>query len=71
MATGYRREPLLELLHDALHRGLSRRDRGLHRHSIAAGKPASPTGEDGLRARLLKDAAMRSVREKRAVDVDL
>ncbi|WP_295805797.1 inositol 2-dehydrogenase [uncultured Nitratireductor sp.] len=35
--------------------------------AIAGGKPAAPSGEDGLRALALADAALLSVRERRAV----
>ncbi|MEC9245936.1 MAG: Gfo/Idh/MocA family oxidoreductase, partial [Pseudomonadota bacterium] len=35
--------------------------------AIAEGKPASPSGEDGMRALALADAALLSVKEGRAV----
>src|SRR5690606_623786 len=37
--------------------------------ALAAGKPAAPSGEDGLRALALADAAYRSIAEGRAVKV--
>ena len=57
------------LLHDALHRGLCRRDRGLRRRRWTTGTPTPTTGEDGLLALALADAALKSVAEGRVVKV--
>ena len=37
---------------------------------VKSGSPANPSGEDGLQALVLADAALQSVAEKRVVDVD-
>jgi myo-inositol 2-dehydrogenase/D-chiro-inositol 1-dehydrogenase len=67
---GYRREPLLNFF--------MTRYTEAYRNEIAAfiaalesGKPATPSGEDGLKALVLADAALRSVREQKAVIVDI
>jgi myo-inositol 2-dehydrogenase/D-chiro-inositol 1-dehydrogenase len=67
---GYRREPLLNFF--------MTRYTEAYRNEIAAfiaalesGRPATPSGEDGLKALVLADAALRSVREQKAVIVDI
>ena len=67
---GYRREPLMNFF--------MTRYTEAYRNEIAAfiaalesGKPATPSGEDGLKALILADAALRSVKEKRAIAVEI
>ena len=67
-ADGYRREPLLNFF--------MTRYTAAYRNEIAhfvaaveAGGPISPSGEDGLKALLLADAATLSAREKRALNL--
>jgi len=67
---GYRREPLLNFF--------MTRYTDAYRNEIAAfiaalenGKPATPSGDDGLKALILADAALRSVKEKRAIAVEI
>ena len=67
-AEGYRREPLLNFFMTRYTEAY-RAEIAAFIATIAAGKPVSPSGEDGLRALLLADAALRSAKEKRAVEV--
>jgi myo-inositol 2-dehydrogenase/D-chiro-inositol 1-dehydrogenase len=67
-AEGYRREPLLNFFMTRYTEAY-RAEIAAFIATIAVGKPVSPSGEDGLRALLLADAALRSAREKRAVEV--
>lgn len=67
---GYRREPLMNFF--------MTRYTEAYRNEIAAfiaalesGKPATPSGDDGLKALILADAALRSVKEKRAIAVEI
>jgi myo-inositol 2-dehydrogenase/D-chiro-inositol 1-dehydrogenase len=67
---GYRREPLLNFF--------MTRYTEAYRNEIAAfiaalesGKPATPSGDDGLKALVLADAALRSVQEQRAIAVEI
>ncbi|WP_029076263.1 inositol 2-dehydrogenase [Kaistia adipata] len=67
---GYRREPLLNFF--------MTRYTEAYRNEIAAfitalenGEPPTPSGDDGLKALILADAALRSVKEKRAVAVEI
>ncbi|MET4633959.1 inositol 2-dehydrogenase [Kaistia defluvii] len=67
---GYRREPLLNFF--------MTRYTEAYRNEIAAfiaavkdGGPATPSGEDGWKALVLADAALQSVREKRAIPVSI
>ncbi len=65
---GYLREPLLNFFMTRYTEAY-RAEITAFVATIASGAPVSPTGEDGLRALLLADAALRSVKEKRVVDV--
>ena len=67
---GYRREPLLNFFMTR-YTDAYRNEIGTFVSSLEAGKPMSPSGEDGLRALLLADAAVTSVKEGRAVKVDV
>ncbi len=68
--SGYLREPLLNFFMTRYTEAY-RAEISAFVATIASGAPVSPTGEDGLRALLLADAALRSVKEKRAIDVAL
>ncbi|MCX5481332.1 inositol 2-dehydrogenase [Kaistia geumhonensis] len=67
-AEGYRREPLLNFFMTRYTEAY-RAEIAAFIATIAAGKPVSPSGEDGLRALLLAEAALRSAKEKRAIEV--
>ncbi|MBN9058991.1 MAG: inositol 2-dehydrogenase, partial [Rhizobiales bacterium] len=67
---GHRREPLLNFF--------MTRYTEAYRNEIAAfiqavekGGPATPSGEDGWKALVLADAALQSVKEKRAIAVSI
>ena len=66
--SGYLREPLLNFFMTRYTEAY-RAEIAAFVATIAAGAPVSPTGEDGLRALILADAALRSVKEKRAIAV--
>jgi myo-inositol 2-dehydrogenase / D-chiro-inositol 1-dehydrogenase len=65
-AEGYRREPLLTFFMTRYTEAY-RAEIEAFVTGVVAGTPLSPSGEDGLKALLLADAAFASVREKRAV----
>jgi myo-inositol 2-dehydrogenase/D-chiro-inositol 1-dehydrogenase len=67
---GYRREPLLNFFMTRYTEAY-RNEIAAFIAALAAGKPASPSGEDGLKALILADAALRSVKEQKAVAVDI
>ena len=69
-ADGYRREPLLNFFMTRYTEAY-RAEIEAFVAAVEQGGPISPSGEDGLKALLLADAALTSVREKRVVDVAL
>jgi len=69
-ADGYRREPLLNFFM-MRYTEAYRAEIEAFVAAVEQGGPISPSGEDGLKALLLADAALTSVREKRVVDVAL
>jgi myo-inositol 2-dehydrogenase/D-chiro-inositol 1-dehydrogenase len=68
-AEGYRREPLLNFFMTRYTQAY-RNEIESFIAALDKGTPMSPSGEDGLRALLLADAAARSVRERTAIRVD-
>ncbi|MBB3932997.1 myo-inositol 2-dehydrogenase/D-chiro-inositol 1-dehydrogenase [Kaistia hirudinis] len=69
-ADGYRREPLLNFFMTRYTEAY-RAEIQAFVAAVEQGGPISPSGEDGLKALLLADAALTSAREKRVVDVAL
>ncbi|MBN9019444.1 MAG: inositol 2-dehydrogenase [Rhizobiales bacterium] len=69
-ADGYRREPLLNFFMTRYTEAY-RAEIEAFVAAVEQDGPISPSGEDGLKALLLADAALTSVREKRVVDVAL
>ena len=65
---GYRREPLLNFFMTRYTEAY-RREIGAFITAVEKGTPMSPSGGDGLRALLLADAAIASLREGRAMPV--
>jgi myo-inositol 2-dehydrogenase/D-chiro-inositol 1-dehydrogenase len=66
---GYRREPLLNFFMTRYTEAY-RAEIGAFVAALEAGRPMAPSGEDGLKALLLAEAAATSAREKRVVAVD-
>jgi len=67
---GYRREPLLNFFMTRYTEAY-RNEIAAFIAAVATGSPATPSGEDGWKALVLADAALQSVREKRAVSVSI
>ncbi|MBH0236627.1 inositol 2-dehydrogenase [Methylobrevis albus] len=67
-ADGYRREPLLDFFMTRYTQAYAN-EIAAFLAGVAAGTPLDPSGEDGLKALLIADAAMRSVAEGRAVSI--
>ena len=63
---GFRDRPGAALLPRALRRGLSRRARRLRRRRARRGAARAPTGDDGLRAQMLADAATEAAQTGKA-----
>lgn len=68
-ASGYHREPLLNFFMTR-YTDAYRAEIAAFIAAIASGGPVTPSGEDGLKALLLAEAAMRSVREQRVVTIE-
>ncbi len=68
-ADGYRREPLLNFFMTRYTQAY-RAEIGAFVAAVRAGAPMTPSGEDGLKALLLADAAALSVREGRVVTLE-
>jgi myo-inositol 2-dehydrogenase / D-chiro-inositol 1-dehydrogenase len=67
-ADGYRREPLMNFFMTRYTQAYANEIAAFVAATTGQGV-VSPTGEDGLRALILAEAAMRSVKERRTVDV--
>jgi myo-inositol 2-dehydrogenase / D-chiro-inositol 1-dehydrogenase len=65
---GYRREPLLNFFMTRYTEAYRAEIESFVK-AVEAGTPMSPSGEDGLKALLLADAAFASLKEKRAIPV--
>jgi myo-inositol 2-dehydrogenase/D-chiro-inositol 1-dehydrogenase len=65
---GYRREPLLNFFMTRYTEAY-RAEIGAFVAAVESGGPITPSGEDGLRALVLAEAALKSVREKRVVEI--
>jgi myo-inositol 2-dehydrogenase/D-chiro-inositol 1-dehydrogenase len=68
-AGGYRREPLLDFFMTRYTEAYAN-EIAAFIQAIESGRPMSPSGEDGLKALLIADAAVRSVKEGRAIDIE-
>jgi myo-inositol 2-dehydrogenase/D-chiro-inositol 1-dehydrogenase len=68
-ADGYRREPLLDFFMTRYAQAYAN-EIGAFVQAIAGDRPMSPSGDDGLWAQLCAEAAIRSVKEKRAVSIE-
>ncbi|MCX5497218.1 inositol 2-dehydrogenase [Kaistia dalseonensis] len=67
-AEGYRREPLLNFFMTRYTEAY-RNEIASFIGSVVDGKPITPTGEDGLKALVLAEAALKSAQEKRVVEI--
>ena len=67
---GYRREPLLNFFMTRYTEAY-RNEIAAFIAALVAGKPATPSGDDGLKALILADAALQSVKKKRAIAVEI
>ncbi|HWK46258.1 MAG TPA: inositol 2-dehydrogenase [Stellaceae bacterium] len=65
---GYRREPLLDFFMTRYTQAYAN-EIGAFLKAVEGGLPMNPSGDDGLKALVLADAAVRSLREKRAVEI--
>jgi myo-inositol 2-dehydrogenase / D-chiro-inositol 1-dehydrogenase len=66
-AAGYRREPLLDFFMTRYTQAYLN-EMAAFIDSVRNGTPAAPSGDDGLRALILAEAAVRSVAERRVVE---
>jgi myo-inositol 2-dehydrogenase / D-chiro-inositol 1-dehydrogenase len=66
-ALGYRREPLLDFFMTRYTQAYVN-EIGSFLDAITGNAPVTPTGDDGLKALILAEAAMKSVAERRVVD---
>jgi myo-inositol 2-dehydrogenase/D-chiro-inositol 1-dehydrogenase len=67
-ATGYRRDPLLNFFMSRYTQAYAN-EIATFIKALEAGKPMSPSGEDGLKALAMADAAMTSLKEGRQVEI--
>jgi myo-inositol 2-dehydrogenase/D-chiro-inositol 1-dehydrogenase len=65
---GYRREPLLDFFMTRYTQAYAN-EIGAFLKAVEGGLPMNPSGDDGLKALVLADAAARSLSEKRAVEI--
>ena len=65
---GYRREPLLDFFMTRYTQAYAN-EIGAFLKAVEGSLPMNPSGDDGLKALVLADAAVRSLREKRAVEI--
>jgi myo-inositol 2-dehydrogenase/D-chiro-inositol 1-dehydrogenase len=68
-AGGYRREPLLDFFMTRYTEAYAN-EIAAFIQAIESGRTMSPSGEDGLKALLIAEAAGRSVKEGRAIDIE-
>ena len=67
-ASGYRREPLLDFFMTRYTQAYAN-EIAAFVQALDAGRPMSPSGEDGLKALLMADAAVASLKEGRQVEI--
>jgi myo-inositol 2-dehydrogenase/D-chiro-inositol 1-dehydrogenase len=67
-ANGYRRDPLLNFFMTRYTQAYAN-EIAAFIDAVNAGRPMSPSGEDGLKALLMAEAAVKSLRERRQVDI--
>jgi len=66
--TGYRREPLLDFFMTRYTQAYAN-EIATFIKLLEAGKPMTPSGQDGLKALLVAEAAMQSVKEGREIEI--
>jgi myo-inositol 2-dehydrogenase/D-chiro-inositol 1-dehydrogenase len=67
-ANGYRRDPLLNFFMTRYTQAYAN-EIAAFIDALNAGRPMVPSGEDGLKALLMADAALKSLKERRQVDI--
>jgi myo-inositol 2-dehydrogenase / D-chiro-inositol 1-dehydrogenase len=67
-ASGYRRDPLLNFFMSRYTQAYANEIAAFIK-ALEAGKPMSPSGEDGLKALAMADAAVKSLKEGRQVEI--
>ena len=67
-ANGYRRDPLLNFFMTRYTQAYAN-EIAAFIDAVNAGRPMVPSGEDGLKALLMADAAVKSLKERRQVDI--
>jgi len=67
-ADGYRRDPLLNFFMTRYTQAYAN-EIAAFIEAVEAGRPMSPSGEDGLKALLMAEAAVKSLKERRQVEI--
>jgi myo-inositol 2-dehydrogenase / D-chiro-inositol 1-dehydrogenase len=67
-ATGYRRDPLLNFFMTRYTQAYAN-EIAAFIAAVEAGRPMSPSGQDGLKALVMADAAVKSLNEGRRIEV--
>ena len=67
-ASGYRRDPLLNFFMTRYTQAYAN-EIAAFIEAVEAGRPMSPSGEDGLKALVMAEAALKSLKEGRQVEI--